>query len=64
MVQRCRGAERKGVFGLATTRGDLLFISVSGIVCIILAWLGDIGFPLWAPLGLSVDWGVFYFWKV
>ncbi|MGB5558694.1 MAG: DUF2160 domain-containing protein [Paracoccaceae bacterium] len=58
------GDERKGVFGLVTTRGDRLFITLLGTVYIFLAWLGLFGLPLWAPLGLSIAWGVFCFWKV
>ncbi len=58
------GAERKGVLGLTTTRGDRLFISLLGSAYIFLAWLGLFGMPLWAPLGLAIAWGVFCFWKV
>lgn len=58
------GAERRGVFGLTTTRGDRLFLSLLGTVYIFLAWLGLFGMPLWAPLGLSIAWGVFCFLKV
>ena len=58
------GDERKGVLGLTTTRGDRLFISLLGTSYIFLAWLGLVGFPLWTPLGLSITWGVFCFWKV
>ncbi len=58
------GDERKGVLGLVTTRGDRLFITLLGSVYIHLAWLGLIGMPLWIPLGISILWGVFAFWKV
>ncbi|UWQ44847.1 DUF2160 domain-containing protein [Leisingera aquaemixtae] len=58
------GAARKGVLGLATTRGDRLFISLLGTSYIFLAWLGLVGMPLWWPLGLSIAWGIFCFWKV
>ena len=58
------GAERKGVLGLTTTRGDRLFISLLGAAYIFLAWLGLFGMPLWVPLGLAIAWGVFCFWKV
>ena len=58
------GDERKGVLGLTTTRGDRLFIALLGSVYIFLAWLGLVGMPLWAPLGLAIGWGVFSFWKV
>jgi predicted small integral membrane protein len=58
------GAERKGVLGLTTTRGDRLFITLLGTSYIFLAWLGLFGMPLWAPVGISIAWGVFCFWKV
>ena len=63
-IRRPGGDERKGVLGLVTTRGDRLFISLLGTVYIFLAWLGLMGMPLWVPLGLSIAWGVFCFWKV
>ena len=63
-IKRPGGKERKGVLGLTTTRGDRLFISLLGTVYIFLAWLGVIGMPLWAPLALSIGWGVFCFLKV
>ena len=58
------GDERRGVLGLVTTRGDRLFISLLGTVYIFLFWLGVFGPPLWVPLGLSLMWGIFCFWKV
>ena len=58
------GAKRRGILGLTTTRGDRLFITLLGTVYIFLAWLGIMGMPLWWPLGLSILWGVFCFWKV
>ena len=58
------GAERRGAFGLVTTRGDRLFISLLGTVYIMLAWLGLFGLPLWGPLALCIGWAVFCFWKV
>lgn len=58
------GAERKGVLGLTTTRGDRLFITLLGTVYIFLAWIGLFGMPLWIPIGIAVLWGVFTFWKV
>lgn len=63
-IRRPGGDERKGVLGLTTTRGDRLFITLLGTVYIFLAWLGLMGMPLWAPLFLSIGWGVFCFWKV
>ena len=58
------GNERDGVLGLTTTRGDRLFIGLLGSAYIFLVWLGLIGPPLWAPLGLAVLWLGFCFWKV
>jgi predicted small integral membrane protein len=63
-VRRPGGDERHGILGLVTTRGDRLFIMLLGSAYIFLAWLGLVGMPLWAPLGLAVAWGVFCFWKV
>ena len=58
------GVERRGVFGLTTTLGDRLFITLLGTAYIFLAWLGLMGQPLWAPLGIATLWGIFCFWKV
>ncbi len=58
------GASRRGVLGLTTTRGDRLFLTFLGTFYIFLAWLGLFGMSLWVPLGLSLAWGVFCFWKV
>ena len=58
------GAERRGVLGLTTTRGDRLFITLLGSVYIFLAWLGLTDALLWTPLGLAILWGAFCFWKV
>ncbi len=57
-------SERKGALGLTTTRGDRLFLTMLGSAYIFLAWLGLMGEPLWWPLGISLAWGVFCFWKV
>lgn len=57
-------SERKGVLGLTTTRGDRLFLSLLGTAYIFLAWLFFFGMPLWGPLGISLAWGAFCFWKV
>ena len=48
------GAQRRGVLGLTTTRGDRLFISLVGSAYINLAWLGIFGTPLHVALGLSL----------
>ena len=45
--------ERVGVLGLATTRGDRLFISLLGSAFIHLGWLGLVGPNLWWATGLS-----------
>lgn len=58
------GAERTGVLGLTTTRGDRLFISILGSVFIMLAWLGVMSTPLWGGLVLCIIWAVFVFRKV
>ncbi|WP_343563953.1 DUF2160 domain-containing protein [Kiloniella sp. b19] len=63
-VRKPGGAERKGVLGLTTTRGDRLFIALLGSTYIFLAWLGFTDAQLWTPLGLALCWGTFCFWKV
>jgi predicted small integral membrane protein len=55
------GAPRRGVFGLDTTRGDRLFISLLGSAYIFLAWLGLMGTPLYAPVFIAAVWFVFVF---
>jgi predicted small integral membrane protein len=55
------GSPRRGVFGLDTTRGDRLFITLLGSAFIFLAWLGIIGTPLWGGLILSLVFGFFVF---
>ena len=55
------GAPRRGVFGLDTTRGDRLFITLVGSAYIFLAWLGIMGTPLYGPLVIAVIWGIFVF---
>ncbi len=57
------GDPRHGVFGLDTTRGDRLFISLLGSAFIFLAWLGFYGTPLWGALAISILWLVFVFRK-
>ncbi|MDA7423978.1 DUF2160 domain-containing protein [Thalassococcus lentus] len=58
------GAERKGILGLTTTRGDRLFLTCLGTAFIFLAWLGLVGMPLWSPLAIAIGWGILCFWKV
>lgn len=63
-IRRPGGAERKGILGLTTTRGDRLFIMLIGTAYIFLAWLGLTDALLWTPLALAIAWGAFCFWKV
>ena len=58
------GAERDGVLGLTTTRGDRLFIGLLGSAYIFLAWLGFIGTPIWGALAFAILWIAFCFWRV
>jgi predicted small integral membrane protein len=62
--RRPGGAERQGVLGLTTTRGDRLFISLLGSAYILMAWLGIFGQPIWGAAALAALWFVFVFWKV
>lgn len=55
------GAPRRGIFGLDTTRGDRLFISLVGSAFIFLGWLGVFGTPLWGGLVVSLLWAGFVF---
>ena len=58
------GAERKGILGLTTTRGDRLFLTLLGSFYIFLAWLGLSDAQLWTPLVLALAWATFCFRKV
>ncbi len=55
------GDPRHGIFGLDTTRGDRLFITLLGSSFIFLAWLGLFGVPLWGGLVLALIWGFVVF---
>jgi predicted small integral membrane protein len=55
------GGPRHGAFGLDTTRGDRLFITLLGSAFVFLAWLGFYGVPLWGGLVLALAWGFFVF---
>ena len=55
-VKNPGGNPRKGIFGLDTTRGDRLFISILGSAFIALAWLFFMSTPLWGALILSIIW--------
>jgi predicted small integral membrane protein len=47
-------AERVGVLGIATTRGDRLFVTLLGSAFIHLGWLGIMGEPVWGASLLSL----------
>ena len=47
------GAERDGVLGLTTTRGDRLFISLLGTAYILLGWLFFMGEPIWGAVAIA-----------
>jgi predicted small integral membrane protein len=53
--------ERVGVLGIATTRGDRLFVTLLGSAFIHLAWLGLVGPNLWWALGLSLIYAIAVF---
>jgi predicted small integral membrane protein len=53
--------ERVGVLGVATTRGDRLFIALLGTAFIHLAWLGLVGPDLWWASGISLVYAVAVF---
>ena len=55
------GSPRHGIFGLDTTRGDRLFITLLGSAFIFLAWLGIFGVPLWGGLVLALIWAFVVF---
>jgi predicted small integral membrane protein len=58
------GAPRHGAFGLDTTRGDRLFISLLGAAYVFMLWLALLAAPLWGALALAILWTAFVFWKV
>ena len=51
------GGPRRGIFGLDTTRGDRLFISLLGTGFILLAWLAAFGAPLWGAAAIALVYG-------
>src|SRR5262245_55160342 len=55
------GAPRRGIFGLDTTRGDRLFITLLGSAFIFLGWLGIMSTPLWGGLVISLVWAFIVF---
>jgi len=58
------GAPRRGAFGLDTTRGDRLFITLLGSAFIFIGWIATMGTPLWGGLAIAIAWALFVFWKV
>jgi predicted small integral membrane protein len=55
------GGPRHGVFGLDTTRGDRLFISILGSCFIMLLWVGWVSSVIWGGLAVCLLWTVFVF---
>ena len=55
------GGPRHGVFGLDTTRGDRLFISILGGCFIMLGWLGMASDSIWGGLVVAIVWMFFVF---
>ena len=55
------GDPRHGAFGLDTTRGDRLFISVLGSCFIMLAWVGWVSENIWAGLTVCLVWAICIF---
>jgi predicted small integral membrane protein len=53
-IRRPGGAERRGVLGLVTSRGDRLFISLLSAGFIHLLWLAAFGTPLWGASALAL----------
>ncbi len=53
--------ERIGVLGIATTRGDRLFLSLLGAAFIHLAWLGLAGAELWWASLISLAYAALVF---
>ena len=53
--------ERVGVLGIATTRGDRLFLSLIGSAFIHLAWLGLANSELWWASGISLIYAIAVF---
>ena len=54
-------AERAGVLGIATTRGDRLFVTLLGSAFIHLGWLGIVGEPVWGASLLSLGYAAAVF---
>ena len=58
------GNPRKGVFGLHTTRGDRLFISLLGSAYINILWLGLAAAHIAWCVPICVAWSYFVFRRV
>jgi len=56
--------ERVGALGIATTRGDRLFVTLLGSAFIHLAWLGLVGPELWWASAISLVYAFVVFRKV
>ena len=56
--------ERVGALGIATTRGDRLFVTRLGTAFIHLAWLGLVGPELWWASAISLVYAFVVFRKV
>lgn len=52
------GDPRHGAFGLETTRGDRLFISILGSCFIMLAWVGLASDEIWGGLVICLLWAI------
>ena len=55
------GNPRVGILGIATTRGDRLFVSLLGSAFLSLAWLGLSSFGLWWCLPVCMVYSVLVF---
>jgi predicted small integral membrane protein len=58
------GAPRRGIFGIRTTRGDRLFISLLATAYLHLIWLAAVGPPLWGASLISAVVAIVVFRKV
>jgi predicted small integral membrane protein len=56
--------DRVGMLGIATTRGDRLFVTLLGSAFIHLAWLGLVGPELWWASAISLVYAFVVFRKV
>jgi predicted small integral membrane protein len=61
LAMRRPETEQVGVLGIATTRGDRLFLTLLGSAFIHLAWLGVMGEPVWGASLFSLAYGAAVF---